>query len=171
MLSCDPAITTKPLAAGATTPSPALYRILQRFLKADTLNQHPKFYAVFFQQKIARNLTLYVMDVYNSTGDIVAFPLTTWQVDQKPFFVFTGLEAVATGSDTSYNHLIREVHAANQGKIWSPPLRCWRIEMKDYQIVHVEEGGFFFYPFAPVSAPPPPILFLRDSTTGQEPRE
>jgi len=159
LLSCEAKHTPAQRAAG--TPSSEVYHALQLFLAADTLNQHAKFHAVFLQQdSLAGDLLLYALDVYNSTGDIKAFPLTTWQVDQKPIFVFTGLETIASGGDTTHHHLIRETEAANKGRIWSPDLRCWRIQVHDQKVTRIDKN-VFFYPFAP-SAPPPPLPKLNN---------
>ncbi len=134
--------------------------MLQLFLAADTLNQYPKFHAAFLRQdSLAGDLSIYLLDVYNSNGDFKALPLTTWQVEQKIIFVFTGLEAVASGGDTTYHHMIRETHAANRGRIWSPDFRCWRIDVQDQKVTHIDRSvslSSYSYPFLRLAPPPPP---------------
>ncbi|UOG73367.1 hypothetical protein MTX78_14670 [Hymenobacter tibetensis] len=143
-----------------STPTKEVYPVLQQFLAADTLNQAPKVHVAFLRQgMLAGDLSIYLLDVYNSNGDIKILPLTTWQVEQKIIFVFTGLEAVATGGDTTYQHLIRETEAANRGKIWSPAFRCWRLEVRGQKVTHIDRQVPYSssaYPFLRLAPPPPP---------------
>ncbi len=150
-----------PPASSLLTPSKEVYKAIQLFLAADTLNQHPKFYAAYLRQGfLAGDLSIYLLDEYNSNSEVKALPLTTWQVDQKIIFVFTGLEAITLGGDTTHQHLIRETAAANKGKIWSPALRCWRLEVRDQKVTRIDKQ-VFFAPFQR-SAPPPPFPKLID---------
>ncbi|MBD2715845.1 hypothetical protein KBK19_12440 [Microvirga sp. STR05] len=152
LLSCEPRTAPTKQEHITVTPSRDLDSVLHRFIEADTLVQHPKFYAAFIKQdSISGNLSVYVFDEDNSNG-IKVLPLTTWTVDKKVFFVFTGLEAIATGGDTIHHHLIRETERANRGKIWSPPFRGWRIVVQDQKVTRVDKQVIFL-PFDP---PPPP---------------
>jgi hypothetical protein len=112
----------RPPTSSPLTPSKEVYHVLQQFLAADTLNQYPKFHAAYLRQdSLAGDLSIYLLDMYNSNGDVKALPLTTWQVDQKIIFVFTGLEAIASGGDTTHHHIIRETEA-QIGARYGPPL-------------------------------------------------
>ncbi|MGY2134616.1 hypothetical protein ACW9KT_20475 [Hymenobacter sp. HD11105] len=152
----------RPPTSSPLTPSKEVYHVLQQFLAADTLNQYPKFHAAYLRQdSLAGDLSIYLLDMYNSNGDVKALPLTTWQVDQKIIFVFTGLEAVASGGDTTHHHIIRETEAANRGKIWSPAFRCWRLDVQDQKVTHIDRqvpisSSSSSYPFLQLAPPPPP---------------
>ena len=161
--ACETKHAPLPPVAGSFTPSKELYPVLQCFLAADTLNRHAKFHAAFLRQdSLAGDLTIYLLDLYHSTGAVNTWPLTTWRVDQKTIFVFTDLEAIAAGGDTTHHHLIRETDAANQDRIWSPAFRCWRIDVRDRKVTHVDQQVPFSsasYPFLRLApAPPPPKL-------------
>ncbi|UOG77409.1 hypothetical protein MTX78_23995 (plasmid) [Hymenobacter tibetensis] len=160
LLACEGKPTPVESAFRSPIPSKEVYHVLQQFLAADTLNQAPKFHVAYLRQDtLAGNLSIYLLDMYNSNGDIKTLPLTTWQVEQKIIFVFTGLEAVATGGDTTYHHLIRETEAANRGKIWSPAFRCWRLDVRDKKVIHLDKQVSFSsssYPFLRLAPPPPP---------------
>jgi hypothetical protein len=154
LFACGEATPPVHSASGPTTPSRELYPALRQFLAADTLPQHPKFYAAYLQQgPLAGDLTVYLFDEYNANGEVKHRPLTTWEVDQKTIFVFTGLEALAAGGDTLQHPVIRATEAANRGKVWSPPRRCWRIQVNDRQVGSIEPA--FFNPFGPRGTPPP----------------
>lgn len=160
LLSCEAKHTPAQSAFPTSTPSKEVYHVLQQFLAADTLNQFPKFHvALLRQDTLAGDLSIYLLDVYNSNGEIKIMPQTTWQVEQKILFVFTGLEAVATGGDTTYWHLIRETEAANRSKtLWSPEFRCWRIDVRDQKVTQIDRQvpySSFSYPFLRLAPPPP----------------
>ncbi|WP_460622091.1 hypothetical protein [Hymenobacter tenuis] len=159
VLSCETKHTPTQPAPSFSTPSKEVYHVVQQFLAADTLPDGPKFYVAYLQQdSLAGDLSLYLMSEYNSNGEVKPLPLTTWRVDQKIVFVFTGLEAVTSGGDTTYRHVIRETQAANSGKIWSPPFRCWRVKIEDQKVTRIDKhvSYFDFYPFLRLAAPPPP---------------
>lgn len=152
LLSCEPRTAPMKQEHITVTPSRDLDSVLHRFIEADTLVQYPKFYVAYIKQdSTSGNLSVYVFDEYNSNG-MKVLPLTTWTVDKKPFFVFSGLEAVAAGGDTTHYHVIRETERANTSNIWSPPFRGWRIIVQDQKVVRVDKQALFL-PFAP---PPPP---------------
>jgi hypothetical protein len=161
LLSCEAKHAPLQPAAGSLTPSKEIYPVLQLFLAADTINRDHKFHVAFLRQgTFAGDLSIYLMDLYHSNGDVNAWPLTTWQVDQKTIFVFTGLEAVASGGDTTQRHLIRETDAANMDRIWTPAFRCWRIDVQDQKVTHIDKQVPFSsaaYPF--LRSPPPPPDF------------
>ncbi|WP_126546752.1 hypothetical protein [Hymenobacter amundsenii] len=140
-----------------------MYTILQQFLAADTLNDYPKIHAALIaQDTIAGKLSIQLWDEYNSGGEIRSFPLTAWKVDGKIIFVFTGLETVAVGGDTTYHHLIRETALANEDKIWSPHFRCWRIDMQDQKIIRINKQVAFssFNSLNRLAPPPPPPVLI-----------
>ena len=134
LLSCEAKHTPTQAAGSLSTPSKEIYQVLQQFLAADTLDQSPKVHVAFLRQdRLAGDLSIYLLDVYNSNGDLKLLPLTTWQVEQKSIFVFTGLEAVATGGDTTYRYLIRATEAANKDKTIWPHLfgvGAWRCKTR-----------------------------------------
>lgn len=162
LLSCGTSTTPVGSAISPTAPSPEVYAALQQFLAADTLNDYPKIYAALIaQDTIAGKLSIQLWDEYTSGGEMKSYPLTAWKVDGKIIFVFTGLETVASGGDTTYHHLIRETALANEGKIWSPPFRCWRLEVQDQKVVRInKQVAFSSFRSLHRFTPPPPLPVL-----------
>lgn len=154
------ACNSRPAETIQNQPTKYLFSVLQQFIKADTLKQYPKFYAAFVKQELpVGNLSVYLFDEYNSNGEASICPSTTWKVDKKVFFVYTGLEGMSSACDTSQYSLIKAAYSANNGKIWSPPFRCWKVSVKRRQIIGIDKQpdllDFFGANLGPLPPPPP----------------
>ncbi|UOQ51603.1 hypothetical protein [Hymenobacter cellulosivorans] len=164
LLSCEAKLTSAQSAVNSSIPSKEIYHVLQQFLAADTLDPAPKVHVAFLRpDTLAGDLSVYLLDVYNSNGELKILPLTTWRVDEKIIFVFTGLEAITSGGDTTYHHLIRATEAANkENTIWCPPFRCWRLDVQGQKVTSIDRQVRISpasYPFIRFAPPPPPPKF------------
>jgi len=145
---------------GTTLPNKELQQVLKNFAAGDTLNEYPKYYAAFIRQELSTgNMAIYLQDQYGSTGKPTPYPTTTWAIDKKLFFVFTGLELISNSYDTTYYHVIRRFDKNKVCEICSPQVRTWKISIKDRKIMAVDVVRFILL-FDPSEAPPPPPPIL-----------
>jgi|GEM_PF-3495519 len=173
LASCQPAAESPTTIPESPAPSPAIARVIQQFLDADSVRNRPKIYVAYIQQgSVLGKADLFLSDIRMVEDVIYTPPLLVWHFGKTPVFVYTGLETMLPRRRLPEYARIDSVRTASiyTNGIDDRPARNWRLSIEDNQVTAVDKHSYSWH-IGPKGKPPPPPILSKIPVAGQQPRQ